>query len=115
MLVLNDFGYETVNQYGDRPVDKRHATLHDLDRLLDAGAPVHAFGVQAHLLADRFADRFHGGDYRRFLTEVARRGLKVVITELDVLDDGLPRRPLAFDRRLRPKPACSAMSDRAPP
>jgi endo-1,4-beta-xylanase len=89
-LVMNDFGYETVNQYGDRPVDKRKATLHVLDRLLDAGAPVHAFGIQAHLLADHFAHRFHAKAYRHFLRELADRGLKILITELDVLDDGLP-------------------------
>src|SRR5215210_965675 len=36
-LALNDFGYETVNQYGDRPADKRRATFHVLERLLGAG------------------------------------------------------------------------------
>jgi endo-1,4-beta-xylanase len=90
VLVMNDFGYETVNQYGDRPEDKRKATLHVLDRLLDAGAPVHAFGIQAHLLADHFGHRFHAKAYRHFLRELADRGLKIIITELDVLDDGLP-------------------------
>ncbi len=59
LLVLNDFGYETVNEYGDSPVDKQRATLQVVDRLLDKGVPVHALGVQAHLLADRFAERFH--------------------------------------------------------
>ncbi|MDX6327115.1 MAG: endo,4-beta-xylanase [Nocardioidaceae bacterium] len=90
-LVLNDFGYETVNQYGDRPIDKMHATLQVLDRLLGDGVPVHAFGIQAHLLADRFHERFHARRYRHFLNELGNRGLKVLITELDVLDDGLPK------------------------
>jgi len=90
LLVMNDFGYETVNQYGDRPEDKRRATLHVLDRLLDAGVPVQAFGIQAHLLADHFHHRFHAKAYRTFLRELADRGLKILITEMDVLDDGLP-------------------------
>jgi endo-1,4-beta-xylanase len=89
-LLMNDFGYETINQYGDRPEDKRRKTLHVLDKLLDAGVPVHAFGIQAHLLADQFAHLFHAKAYRRFLKELADRGLKILITEMDVLDDGLP-------------------------
>jgi endo-1,4-beta-xylanase len=61
-----------------------------IDRLLGKGVPVHALGIQAHLLADRFAERFHPAAYRRFLDEVADRGLKILITEMDVLDDGEP-------------------------
>lgn len=97
-LVLNEFGYETVNQYGDRPVDKQRATLQVLDRLLDAKVPVHALGVQAHLLAHDFAERFHARTYRQFLSEVADRGLKILITELDVLDKGLPADRAIRDR-----------------
>ena len=51
LLVLNEFGYETVNEFGDKPVDKQRATLQVIDRLLDDDVPVHALGVQAHLLA----------------------------------------------------------------
>jgi endo-1,4-beta-xylanase len=164
LLVLNDFGYETVNRYGDRPEDKRRATLEVLDDLLAAGAPVQALGIQAHLLAKDFDQRFDDYDYRTFLAEVANRGLTILITELDVLDSGLPaaprvrdrlvadvyrrylgtalqesavkvvmtfglsdrytwleedyprkdgahRRPLPFDRALRPKPAYDALAD----
>jgi endo-1,4-beta-xylanase len=100
LLVLNDFGYETVNQYGDRPEDKRRATLRVLDRLLDARVPVHAFGIQAHLLADHFHHRFHAKAYRRFLQELADRGLKILITEMDVLDDGLPADPKQRDHQI---------------
>jgi len=161
-LVLNEFGFETDNQYGDRAADKRHNTLRVLERLLSRGVPVHALGVQAHLLGDHFHKRFHDRAYRRFLREVSDMGLQIMITELDVLDDGLPhlprerdtavariyrdfldvaldepavsvvssfglsdrytslqedvpptefdkRRPLAFDRKLRPKPAFHAI------
>ena len=95
-LVLNDFGYETDDEFSSA-ADKRAVTLDYVDRLLDAGVPVHAFGVQAHLLADRFPDGFDADAYRTFLDEIAARGLRVVITEMDVLDDGLPAEPDARD------------------
>jgi endo-1,4-beta-xylanase len=89
-LVLNEFGFETVNEFGDQPTDRQRAALSVIDTLLNEGVPVHGFGTQAHLLADQFADRFDPRQYRRFLGEVADRGLKIHITEMDVLDDGLP-------------------------
>jgi endo-1,4-beta-xylanase len=98
LLVLNDFGYETVNRYGDRPEDKRRATLRVLDELLGDGVPVQALGIQAHLLARDFAERFDVRSYRRFLSDVAQRGLRILITELDVLDSGLPAQPRVRDR-----------------
>jgi endo-1,4-beta-xylanase len=98
LLVLNEFGFETVNEFGDRPGPRRRATLQVIDWLLGKGVPVHALGIQAHLLADRFAERFHAAAYRRFLDEVADRGLKILITELDVLDDGLPADIAVRDR-----------------
>ena len=90
LLVINEFGFETVNEWGDEPEPRRRATLQVIDRLLRDGAPVHALGVQAHLLADRFAERFDARAYTRWLDRVADRGLDILITELDVLDDGLP-------------------------
>jgi endo-1,4-beta-xylanase len=90
LLFLNDFGFETDNQYGDKAAAKRRATLKVLDELLAAGVPVHGLGIQAHLIADRFMELFDARAYRRFLAEVASRGLTIAITEMDVLDDGLP-------------------------
>jgi endo-1,4-beta-xylanase len=98
LLVLNEFGFETVNEFGDQPGPRRRATLQVIDRLLGDGVPVHALGIQAHLLADRFAQRFDAAAYRRFLDEVADRGLKILITEMDVLDDGLPADIAVRDR-----------------
>ena len=98
LLLLNEFGFETVNEFGDQPGPRRRATLQVLDRLLAQGVPVHGLGIQAHLLADRFAERFHPAGYRRFLDEVADRGLKILITEMDVLDDGLPADVAVRDR-----------------
>ncbi len=100
VLVLNEFGFETVNQYGDRPEARRKATLKVIDTLLDENVPVHALGVQGHLLAEQFGERFDAKGYRGFLTDVADRGLKILITELDVLDDGLPKSPTVRDRRI---------------
>jgi endo-1,4-beta-xylanase len=91
VLVLNEFGFETVNQFGDKPGPRRRAALQVIDELLKADVPVDAFGIQGHLLADRFQERFNAKAYRRFLAEIADRGLDILITEVDVLDDGLPK------------------------
>lgn len=88
-LVLNEFGFETDSEF-DTAADKRAKALIVIDNLLSADVPVHALGVQAHLTADGFADKFDGDAYRRFLADVAGRGLNILITEMDVLDDGLP-------------------------
>jgi endo-1,4-beta-xylanase len=92
LLVYNDYGYET-DLDGDAAADKRAATLEVLDDLLGQGVPVHALGIQAHLHAARFSARFDADAYRTFLSDVAQRGLKILITEMDVLDDGLPADP----------------------
>jgi endo-1,4-beta-xylanase len=163
LRIINEFGFETVNEWGDRAEPRRRAFLKALDRLHHVGAPVQAVGIQGHLLADGFGRKFHERGYRAFLREIADRGLPILITEMDVLDEGLPkafkerdrmvadvyrryldvtlderavkvvnafgltdrytwldedqpredgthRRPLAFDRRMRPKPAYYAIS-----
>jgi endo-1,4-beta-xylanase len=89
-LVLNEFGFETDDEW-DTAADKRSAALRVIDALLAQHVPVHALGVQAHLRAADFAaGKFDPRGYKRFLNDVADRGLAVIITELDVLDDGLP-------------------------
>jgi endo-1,4-beta-xylanase len=90
LLLLNEFGFDTVNAYGDQPVPRQKATLEVLDNLLKHNVPVHGLGIQAHLLATDYKHRFHAKEFAHFLDEVAARGLKIVITEMDVLDDGLP-------------------------
>jgi endo-1,4-beta-xylanase len=97
-LVLNEFGFETINQFGDRPEPRRRAALQVIDELLKADVPVDAFGIQGHLLADHFKERFNRKAYRRFLAEIADRGLDILITEVDVLDDGLPKNRRIRDR-----------------
>lgn len=97
LLLLNEFGFETDEEF-DTAAGKRRSALTVLDGLLKADVPVQAFGVQAHLKARDFAERFDAEGYRQFLVELADRGLKVLITELDVLDDGLPTDIAVRDR-----------------
>jgi len=89
LLVLNEYGFETTDGFTD-PVDKRAATLTVLDQLLADKVPVHALGIQAHLDATYFPDKFNEKAYRQFLADVAGRGLRILVTEMDVLDDTLP-------------------------
>jgi endo-1,4-beta-xylanase len=91
-LVLNDYGYETDDEFR-LAADIRAATLAFVDELLEANVPLHAVGIQAHLRADEFPDGFDESAYRMFLAEVADRGLRILYTEVDVLDDGLPPDP----------------------
>lgn len=88
LLLINEFGFET----GTQPflaVDRRAAYLRAIDHLLGQGVPVQGVGIQAHLEARNFASRFDVAAYRVFLAEIAARGLPILITELDVFDDGL--------------------------
>ena len=52
--------------------------------LLGRGAPIDAVGLQSHLRLD--GTKFSEKIYRQFLRDIAARGLKIFITELDVLD-----------------------------
>jgi endo-1,4-beta-xylanase len=89
MLLINDFGYETGDGISSAE-DRRGVALDVLDDLLGRDVPVHGFGVQAHLTAGGFAEAFDAAGYVRFLEEVSARGLPILITEMDVLDDGVP-------------------------
>jgi endo-1,4-beta-xylanase len=88
LLFLNDFGFEVDDDFA-KAADKRRAMLKLIDNLKRNGVPVHGLGLQAHLSAATF-HTFDPRAYGRFLSEVADRGLKLMVTELDVLDDGLP-------------------------
>ena len=85
LLVYNEYNLEQ-----DRSEDeaKRRAVLDLLDSLKRRKAPVDAIGLQAHLNLKDF--RFQPELYRNFLKELAARGVKILITELDVLDASLP-------------------------
>jgi endo-1,4-beta-xylanase len=99
LLILNDFGFETDDEFSPA-ADKRAVALQVLDELLGDDVPVDALGVQAHLTSGGFAERFDPEAYRRFLAEVAERDLKILITEMDVLDDGSPPQVQVRDREV---------------
>jgi endo-1,4-beta-xylanase len=86
MLCYNDFGvdYDTPEQEA-----KRAALLKLLRRLLERKAPLHAFGMQAHLNSAN-QKSINAETLRRFFGEIAGLGLKILITELDVIDRSLP-------------------------
>jgi endo-1,4-beta-xylanase len=84
ILIYNDYGME--QEYGDA-LAKRAALLRRLDALHAARVPIDAVGLQSHL---RLAEPFDERSYAAFLGQIAARGLRIVVTELDVLDIGAP-------------------------
>jgi endo-1,4-beta-xylanase len=93
LLVYNDYGVEY-----DTPRDeaKRTAVLKLLKSLKSRGVPIHAFGIQSHL--DGSETHFNAHKFRKFLNSVADLGLKILITELDVIDRKLPSNVVVRDR-----------------
>lgn len=85
VLVYNDYGVEYDT--GDAAA-RRDAVLRLLSSLKAAGAPVHALGIQAHLTGGN--PHFSATRLAAFLQSVADLGLRIFITELDVIDQSLP-------------------------
>jgi endo-1,4-beta-xylanase len=85
LLVYNDFGCEQGTPVNDR---FRAQTLKLLDGLLKRKVPVGALGLQAHLSA--FGAKVDQKKLGDFLTEIRARRLAVLVTELDVDDEGGP-------------------------
>jgi endo-1,4-beta-xylanase len=81
LLVYNDFGLDYDTPWESA---RRQAVLQLLERLVAAGTPIHALGIQAHLL--REDPKFNPAQFQTFLRAVASLGLKIMITELDVTD-----------------------------
>jgi endo-1,4-beta-xylanase len=85
LRVLSDHGLD----YAAPEDNRRRAAMLDLLAFLTAsGAPVQALGLQGHLQAAR-----RDLDQRvlaEFVSDVASLGLAIVITEMDVRDNGLP-------------------------
>jgi endo-1,4-beta-xylanase len=86
LLLYNEYDLELDNAW---QAARRDALFRLLDRLQKANAPIDGVGLQSHLKYRQFGD-FHEKVYRQFLREIAGRGLKIVITELDVDDRGSP-------------------------
>ena len=86
LLVWNENYLEVSNGFGWA---KRKAMLTLLDGILARGVPIHGIGIEAHLRADQAAV-LGDASYQTFLGELAHRGLKIFVTELDVQDATLP-------------------------
>ena len=94
LLVWNDTYFEVSNGFGRA---KRTALLALLDSMLARGVPIHGIGLQAHLRGDQAAV-LGDGSYEEFLGQLARRGMNIYITELDVQDVMLPADVAVRDR-----------------
>ena len=94
LLLWNETYLELSNGFGQA---KRTALLALLDRMLARGVPIQGIGLEAHLRAEQAAIL---GDpaYEAFLNQLAQRGMKIFITELDVQDLSLPADPGARDQ-----------------
>ncbi len=93
LLVYNEFGVD----YGTTKDEaKRNAVLKLLQHLKSQGTPIDALGIQAHLLGE--GSNFNPQIFRNFLGNVASLGLKIMITEMDVIDKNLPKSSVVRDR-----------------
>lgn len=97
-LLYNENNLTYSNPFGNSFWEKRRAAvLKLLEKLKSKGTPIHALGIQSHLLAHHNRD-FDGNKFRQFLRDVASMGLKIVISELDVNDRELPQNLKLRDR-----------------
>jgi endo-1,4-beta-xylanase len=94
LLIWNENYLEVSNGFGWA---KRTAMLALLDGMLARGVPIHGIGIEAHLRGDQAAV-LGDASYETFLGQLARRGMKIFITELDVQDVALPADAAARDQ-----------------
>ena len=83
-LVYNDYDYENV---GPRFEARRQITLDMIRRLQAKKIPIHGVGIQAHLYAERAIDE---AGIIKFGADLKALGVKLLVTELDVIDWRLP-------------------------
>ena len=93
LLTYNDFdlAYDTPEQEA-----RRTATLKLLEKLKAKNIPVQALGMQAHLYAG--TDRFNARKLKQFMQNVADLELKILVSELDVVDRALEAATVIRDR-----------------
>lgn len=92
-LVYNDWGCELAGSEHDR---FRAATLKFLEAAKTRGVPVDALGLQGHLRA--YGQPVDQAKLRAFLDAVQALGLRILVTEHDVSDDGGPADVATRDR-----------------
>ncbi len=90
-LVIND--YDLAN-FGRRFDARRDAILAIVRNLQDQNIPVHGVGLQAHLYAERETD---ADGLALFVKKLTSLGVKLLVTELDVIDWRLARDPKRRD------------------
>ncbi len=96
LLVYNDFGIE----YAFPGIDaRRTAMLNLMTKLKSQNVPIQAFGLQGHLYGNSVG-KLDTQALSSFLKSVSDMGLKILVTELDVQDKGLPADPNARDQAL---------------
>jgi endo-1,4-beta-xylanase len=88
---MNEYDIEFV---GPRFRRKREAFLRLIRDLKLRNVPLHAIGLQGHLRGELPIDR---EGLSAFIAECRSMGLKVLVTELDVVDDKLPGPPEVRD------------------
>ncbi len=93
LLVYNDQGCEAGAPENDR---FRRATLMFLERAIARGVPIDALGLQGHLQA--YGPQVDQKKLRAFLDDVKSLGLRVLVTEHDVDDEGGPSDIVVRDR-----------------
>ena len=93
MLVLNEAGTEVTSPFGRR---RRQDFLALLDRLKNDQVPVDAVGLECHLSTKAQFDR---QDFADYLSALAGRGYKILISELDVSDFDEPSPDIAVRDR----------------
>jgi endo-1,4-beta-xylanase len=91
-LVINEYDIEFSGEHF--PI-KRAAFRKLIFELLNADVPLHAVGLQCHLRGAKPIDR---DGMEMFVTELRAHGLKVLVTELDVMDQDLPGPAVERDR-----------------
>lgn len=94
-LVMNEYNLEYTNRYSR---DRQKVLIKVLDDVLSRDIPVHAVGIQAHLEHAAIRDQFDPKQHRQFLRTLASMGLKIIITEMDVIDLNLPTDAGARDK-----------------
>jgi endo-1,4-beta-xylanase len=85
-LVYNEFGIEMELP---EQLAKRQVLLDLIDGFKKRGVPLDAVGLQSHLYNAEMA-HFDEKAFSHFLDELAARGLQIMLTELDVVDKGMP-------------------------
>lgn len=93
-LTLNEAHCEIVGGWGDA-IRPRLARL--VDDMLDAGVPLHAVGLQAHLKPQWGYD---DDAFLAFIEKLSSRGLEIYLTELDIDDEAFPEAVAERDRRV---------------